>query len=299
MDLHQIIKDSIDSRLATAGTVAQSQNRWSLRDHANLNYVPNDACWVKDINLSGLICSYTTSGGTTEWKKTAALITPRCVIFAAHYQLPVGAKLHFKNALGQIVTKTMTKKVVHPHYKINKNLDLCIGLLDEAPEGCTPLSVLPKDYETYFPDGGLGLPVLQLDQIDDVGCAEIFRLNWQYLCQLNRPQSDPKRIEFHEYLVGGDSSDQGIMLVENNPILLTVWRYGGAGVGCAIHDQIDWVDKTCKSLADEETFKFDLSNPRPNTGPSIIPLPKIKCSFSPRVMLHNMRRFGRMMTGRG
>ena len=264
LELRDAINTNVDIRLQNAGTVFESQNQWSVRDHEKLEYKLNPKFWMYGTDFSGCAVSHVLPNGTVGWKKTITLITPSIGICSNHYTLPAGTTVYFRDKNGEVIGRKIAQKVAHPWYKLNTNFDFNICLFDEPfPSTVSPLHILPDDWKKYIDDNGKGLPILQFDQIDDVGCAEIFNIdNGQGLHQNQFPPNGTRRREFYENLVGGDSSDPCILMIYDYPILLTTWRYGGAGVGCSLVSQSKWVDDTCMNLANEKPLRYDLSDPK-------------------------------------
>jgi hypothetical protein len=96
--------------------------------------------------------------------------------------------------------------------------------------------VLPDDYQNYL-GAGEGIPALCLDQEEKALIADI-----GYITSTNENNritafkypfiSD--RLLYSEKIISGDSGNPAFLLLDNNPVLLTVWSYEGAGWGTSV-----------------------------------------------------------------
>ena len=249
------INRRIDMSTANGIDPVVAKEIWSEQDHTNLKYTRNPDCWLTGVDLSG--CAVYTSSGDPN-KKTCTMITPSCGAVAAHYPLSNGTKVRFVTPSGEVITRTVVKGMKHPDYKPpgETYADLFIVKLDEPVTGCKPLFMLPDDWQEYLQNNGKELMVVQMCQHEHAGLAMIDHIenSFKFLHCMPVPGMFPNSFtlqKFAENLIGGDSSDPCIMLYQGQPILMTVWRYGGYGAGVSIAGQSAWIDETCQTLAGE------------------------------------------------
>jgi hypothetical protein len=223
---------AIDSRVA--GTNPTNAIRiFAIKDHANTNYIRNTNCWAAGIDLT--CCSPWNSD--LYHKKAGTLISPRHVLFAAHYPVAVGETMHFVDSDNNAILRTLIGTKTHPDC-IPWYPDLTVGLLnaDVPTNTITFTAVLPDDYQNYL-GAGEGIPALCLDQEEKALIADI-----GYITSTNENNritafkypfiSD--RLLYSEKIISGDSGNPAFLLLDNNPVLLTVWSYEGAGWGTSV-----------------------------------------------------------------
>lgn len=228
------VAETIDGLLVDK-SAAQSLNIFTTQNHAEQNYLRNPEVWAHTIpNCLTCLSPWNSTGGQ---KRAGTLISPRHILFAAHYQIGTGATVRFVQMDGTVVNRTMTSKKTHPDYEPYYP-DITIGLLDEdVPAGISFARVLPDEWEDYLPsqntenDGRL--PCLTLDQEEKALVTDLYREthNTTFMAP-----TDNKRLEFYETKVGGDSGNPAILPVNGLPVLLTVWTYGGAGRGTSVRE---------------------------------------------------------------
>ena len=244
-------------------TPEEAKPRWKTRDHTTDEYIPNEKCWARYVNLS--CCAVeVTQGTTSQYNKTATLITPSCAIMSQHYGLSPGNKVGFINTSGAYIERTVQKAVKHYDYQPYWP-DLKIVSFTEPVVGCIPAHILPMDWRNYIPNKGWGLPCLKLDKQDHCSVGEVSSIATPDMCSIREPQSQPRK-RYHENLVGGDSSDPCFLIGLAVPIILTTWTYGGWGSGTSINHfaeykgKYNWIDQTCMNLAGEKPVKAKLTN---------------------------------------
>lgn len=223
---------TVDSRLA-GKSAATALRIFSSQDHTNGVYVRNPNVWCADLpNLLTCLSPWNSSGANT---RAGTLISPRHILFAAHYEINTGATVRFVKMDGTVVTRTMTAKLRHPSYSPHYP-DLTVGVLDsDVPGDIAFCRVLPDNWASYLPsqntynDGRL--PCLTLDQEEKALVTDWYR---EQTSTLFTVPTDPKRLEFYEPKIGGDSGNPAILPVNGLPVLLTVWTSGGAGSGTSV-----------------------------------------------------------------
>jgi hypothetical protein len=229
------VASTIDGLLA--GKSASNALRiFTTQDHANQVYVRNPNVWAHALpHCLTCLSPWNSTGGNT---RAGTLISPRHIIFAAHYQINVGATVRFVAMDGTVVNRTMTAKLTHPSY-VPYFPDITVGVLDsDVPESIAFARILPADWADYLPsqntfnDGRL--PTLTLDQEEKALVTDWYRE--AAMTSFITP-SDPQRLAFYESKIGGDSGNPAILPVNGLPVILTVWTYGGAGSGSSIREQ--------------------------------------------------------------
>jgi len=221
---------AIDSRIAGRNpTNALPLFENYLANGANGVFIRNTNCWAADLDLS--CCSPWNSYLGN--KMAGTLISPRHVLFAAHYdQIPTNRTLTFVDHQNNVITRTLVAKMQHWSYTNNPTPypDLTVGLLDtDVPTNQISFAnVLPDNYAVYF-GNGKRLPAVCLDQeeksrILDVGLikdASDFTLKTPVYAPL-----DDVRLNLYERFQGGDSGNPCLIFLRGTPVLLTVWTSG-------------------------------------------------------------------------
>lgn len=230
---------AIDSRIVDKDP-AGAIHIFSVQDHANTNYVRNPACWAADIDLT--CCS--PWNGTSGRLRAGTLISPRHVLLAAHYdELAIGAAMRFVDMQNQVVERTLVAKIRHPSY-VPWYPDLTVGLLDaDVPaDRISFAKVLPDNYRDWLADG-TRLPALALDQEEKALIRDLWRLSaveeiegvTGAYTMFDTP-FDAARTDYYEDLIGGDSGNPAFIIIGGQPVLLTVWTFGGPGAGTSLVD---------------------------------------------------------------
>jgi surface protein len=248
----------VDSRLA-GKTAASSLQMFTSQNHTASppSYARNASFWASDIDLT--CCSAWNSTGLNTMAGT--LVSPRHIVFAAHYQINSGATVRFVSSGGGVVDRTMTAKVVHPSYS-PYSPDLVVGLLDsDVPAGVGFARVLPANFASYFPTitSESKVPLLVVDQ-EEKGLVFDWTSSGQSISG-KRP-SDSQRSSFSEQVIVGDSGNPAFLIVNNQPVLLTVLTFGGFGFsGTNIALQREALNSMMTSLGGGyQLTSVDLSN---------------------------------------
>ena len=229
---------AIDSRIAGKNP-SDALRIFSTQNHANTNYVRNPSCWVADIDLT--CCSpWNSFSGAL---RAGTLISPRHVLFAAHYdEVPVGAVMRFVDMQNGVVDRVLVAKIRHLNY-VPWYPDLTVGLLhEEVPPEISFAKILPDNYQDWLGTGAR-LPALRLDQEEKALIGDVWRLSaieeaegvtGRYTI-FDEPL-DATRTGFYEGLVIGDSGNPAFLVINGQPVLLTVWTFGGPGAGTSLAD---------------------------------------------------------------
>lgn len=217
---------SITARLAGKDP-STSKAIFSLMDHESATYTRNKDCWAGGIDLTP-ISPWNSSGGNL---LAGTLISSRHIVYATHYQMPVGTKIRFVTKDNEVVERTLVNKA-SMNYAGSYFPDITVGVLDsDVPQTIGFASVLPEDWRSYMNPDYPGTPCLALDQEEKALVTNLVRLDGY--AQFAAPQSDP-HAPFFENIISGDSGNPAFMVVDGCLVLLTVWTFGGAGSGTSL-----------------------------------------------------------------
>lgn len=228
-DLETHLVAAIESRIASANPT-NDKPVFSTQDHTTPIYVRNTTCWAYDLTDKLVACSAWNSD--LAHKKAGVLISPRHILFSAHYPIANNSTVRFVKADGTVVDKTITAQLAHPSYSPYYP-DIGVGILDsDAPSEFGFVKVLPDDWASYFNGSiaGKKLPVLALDQEEKAIVMDVESMGWyagwsQFQTRLDAP-TDPTRNGFYEEVIGGDSGNPVFFIINDELVLLTVFTYG-------------------------------------------------------------------------
>jgi hypothetical protein len=220
--------DAVDTRISGKNP-SVAKPIFSTLNHSTPSYVRNTSGWAYNIDLTPISPWNSTGGGT----RAGTLISPRHIIFAAHYQINNGATIRFIDENNNIITRTMTSKLTHPDYTPYYP-DITIGILDsDVPAGISYAKILPQNWANYLPSLSTTytIPALVTDQEEKGLVTDLYSLgNMAYF----RSPTDTTRLSFFENIISGDSGNPAFLIINGELIILTVWTYGGAGSGTNI-----------------------------------------------------------------
>jgi hypothetical protein len=229
--------DNIDNAIS-GKTPSTSKPIFSTQNHSTATYVRNTDCWANIWDLTP-ISPWNSTGANT---RAGTLISPRHIIFAAHYQINNGATVRFIDANNNVVTRTMTNKLTHPNYSPYYP-DITIGVLDsDVPNTIGFVKILPQNWATYLPSlsNSYRIPALVLDQEEKALISELKNLSnlASFLYPIDFGAIGPAaRVGFYENIIEGDSGNPAFLIINGTLVILTVWTYGGAGTGTNILQQ--------------------------------------------------------------
>ena len=229
-----------ESATRLPGTATQSANGsvYATQNHATATYVRNTNLWCADI-VQGLTCiSPWNSRLTTQPHRIAGtLITPRHVISAEHYRMEIGNTIRFVDVNGVVYTRTIIGKATSPDYvgfPVYKPDFRIYTLNSPLPSAISPCKVVPEDFGNYLVNNHLNRPpALLLDQEEKalVGDMRYGGETFGFAYPI-----ESTRLLFSEPLIPGDSGNPAFLIVDGEPVLLTVFTRGGPGSGTAIAD---------------------------------------------------------------
>lgn len=222
------VSDAVDTRI-NGLNAATAKPIYSTQNHNTSTYVRNTGCWVADLDLTSI-----SPWNSTEGKNRAGvLISPRHILFAAHYQINNGATIRFIDNNNNVVTRTMVNKLTHPDYTPYYP-DISIGVLDsDVPASIGFVKILPQNWSNYFPSlsATYRLPCLVLDQEEKALISELYSLgnSASFLVSNNAT-----RAGFFENIILGDSGNPAFLIINDELVIITVWTFGGGGSGTSI-----------------------------------------------------------------
>ncbi len=207
----------VDDRItiATLAAIAKSNyvnfSRYQLPETL---YV-NPESWATGIDFS---CTPVWNDSTNyQYGDPATLLSPQHVLLAKHVRSPIGRCYTFQDTNGFRCVRTLVAT-----QGIDRT-DIEIGLLDNAlPSSFVPAKLLPVGYEQYLGSGTF-LPVLHMDQERKSLVQELPRLpsfDRRYIEIFCNRGHTPRRLEFYEALVGGDSGSPCFLLLGNQRVLI-------------------------------------------------------------------------------
>lgn len=221
------MSNEVDSRIQ-GKTAAASLALYTTQNHTSGTYVRNPEFWATGVDLTP-ISPWNSYDGP---RRAGTLISPRHVLFAAHYPLSAGQTIRFVKTDNTVVTRTITALLVHPSY-VPYYPDLQVGVLDQdVPAGITFAKVLPAEaISIRLPGLQYGVPVFFTDQEEKATVRD-----WTYADNLvvcSKPTA-AARLEFYEDIVVGDSGNPCFGIINGELVLLTVATSGGAGSGTSV-----------------------------------------------------------------
>ena len=254
-----VLARSVDARLAgkAPATALPYFLGYPQTAFATNALVANPDCWASDIDLS---CE---SPWTDETKnrKSGTLVSPIHVLLANHHKPPEpGTNFWFRAPDGTIYVRSIQAK---QRIVSTPDTDLVVALLDEPlPPTIAPAKILPANFREHL-GTGLGLPAVSLDQEGKILVSEIVDLETDEDAEeelpslaASRAPLEPTRAAFYETLVAGDSSNPKFLLLEDQPILLSIhWMENHAGA--SIRRYADLIDAAMTNLSPHLGYRLE------------------------------------------
>lgn len=226
--LSKHISDALDARLVGL-TPANAKPIFTTQNHSSPSYVRNTGCWTSGVDMT-CISPWNSAGVAT---RAGTLISPRHIIFCAHYPIDNGSTIRFVDANNNIVTRTMVTKLTHPNYSPYYP-DISIGVLDsDVPNTIGFAKILPSNWASYLPSLSTSrrIPCLVLDQEEKALIADLYSLSTTV--NLLNP-SNSTRLLYYEDMITGDSGNPVFLIINGQLVILTAITFGGAGSGTSV-----------------------------------------------------------------
>lgn len=238
---------AVDSRIAGKSPAA-ALPIFTTQNHSDGVYVRNTSCWAADLDLT-CISPWNSVGGNL---RAGTLISPRHVLFAAHYPAVAGMSIRFVSADNTVTTRTVSAVLTHPSY-VPYFPDIQIGVLNsDVPAGIGFSRVLPATWADKLPAivSERPIPTLCLDQEEKALVTDWFAATVLDRALFIAPYTInyQNRLAFYEDKVGGDSGNPAFLIVNNQLVLVTVWTNGGAGRGTFTTPQIAAINTMMATL---------------------------------------------------
>lgn len=228
-----LIAQSVDSRIA-----GKDPSKSLRRLAGDLKLNPD--FWGREIDFSCISPRNDRFGGM----RGGVAVSLRHVLFANHFPIPVGTRLHFVGNDGGVCTCSVDATRSVP------SSDIGVGLLNaELTPNIHPAKILPNDYTNHIGTAE-GLPCVMFDAEGKGIVADLHAIpsNPNSWAMFSRSPADPKRALFSERIVGGDSGQPCFLIVGREPVLLYTMKKGGAGAGPNIHRLRREIQRTMDEL---------------------------------------------------
>lgn len=249
---------SVDTRILNTGPT-EAIKIFTEQDHANATYVRNPNCWAQNIEDITAISPWNSRQGR---HRAGTLISPRHIIYAAHYPLYNNDKVRFVDKNNNIVERTIIAHQKHPLYLGSAGgyqHDLHVALLDsDVPSEIKFAKVLPDNWFDYLGDI-YRIPALCLDFEEKALVNDFYNgINAQWL--RHTVPTNPQRNRYYESKITGDSGNPAFIILNSELIITNVWTWGGAGGGTSIFFEKEVINQIMKDLGGGyQLTEFDLS----------------------------------------
>lgn len=224
---------------------------FSTMNHQSGVYVRNVNGWAYDLDLTS-ISPWNSAGGN---HLAGTLISPRHIVFATHYQIPVGAKIRFITKDNLVVERTLVNKISKPYTEMYLP-DITVGVLDsDVPSSINFAKILPENWGQYidnykmniYINPGNQIPCLALDQEEKALVKGVFNLGDGGRSHFEQIAKDPYK-NFSEDIIPGDSGNPAFMIIDNQLVLITIWTFGGGGSGTFMTGQKNSINEMMSQL---------------------------------------------------
>lgn len=222
------------------------------KNAAELKFVENPDFWARDADFSALsVWNDATKdmwGGGCERRNLAGVaISPRHVLCSHHYGIPTGTTLYFLGPKSGVVGR----KVVASDC-VAQVTDLRVCLLDEdLPRDITPLKTLPENYADYLGDGK-GLKSATMNQYRELIVQQLAAIpsteNRTRLLSAMKPKEAEDAAKYKS-IISGDSGCPRFLIINGEPILISLMWHGGSGSGVFIPHFRREIQNTMNRLA--------------------------------------------------
>lgn len=239
--------ESILNTINNAISPTKSKTIFSTKNHSTSSYIRDTNSWAYNIiNLTSVSVWNSINGSA----RCGTLISPRHIIYAAHYPLATGSNIRFVDINNNVITRQITNKLTASDNK-NYYPDYEIAVLDsDVPNTITPVRFLPDNWTTKLtsivPELG-SIPTIYTNQNEEVLTSEWVKDDGMVRCAAPSAQS---RQSFFSLLVAGDSGHPCFIILPGSttPIILTVWTYGISGSGTSLFRHKTSINSLMSSL---------------------------------------------------
>jgi hypothetical protein len=231
-------------------------------------YVRNPGCWLSDIDLS-CASPWNSTGG---YQRAGTLVSPRHVVFAAHFPVSAGTQIAFVSPAGVAHVRQVTSVLTHPEYQgVEGGItsafypDIQIGVLDsdltEQDHGVRFARVLPLTWPSKmtFIRTASPIPAVTFNRLEQAGAAELRALGNLDMFPTGGPDGSPGRfgLQFptavalqpgYNTMVQGDSGNPVFIVVNGEPVLIGTFTSGGAGGGTFLTAHTEAVNTMMSTL---------------------------------------------------
>ena len=244
--LSKHISDNVDTRIATSNP-SVTQPVYSVQNHNDGIYVRNNNFLFSNVDFT-CASPWNSYGGVN---RAGVLISPRHMLFAAHYPILIGSTVRFVTQNNVLVTRTISNTLTHPQYNspYTYNNDIQIALLDsDVPNTINFCQILPINYGKYLPSlkRNTEIPIIIIDQSELISISNLYQLDLQAK-SIGQDLSSPRRA-FYRELYTGDSGSPAFLIINNIPIIIFVATYGFGGSGAFVTLQKDAINTMMSQL---------------------------------------------------
>lgn len=214
---------------------------FTTQDHENSIYVRNNNCWGYNFDWSGV----SPWNSFDQVRRAGVLISPRHILFAQHYPIPIGTTLRFITNDNQVVNKTLinTENVIFSNDIESISTDLTVGLLDsDVPNSIKYYKILDSDRTGRLSTNTTIFPIAYFDQEEKLLIGKLnggmFPINDEIpqaflaiyvfikrffdFSSALYPNYYNKFLEFYETVIEGDSGNPFFFIINDEPVLLTL-----------------------------------------------------------------------------
>jgi hypothetical protein len=216
--------------------------QYTIRDGTTMRFERNPNFWGSGIDLT----CFSPWNSQAGYQRAGTLITPLHVLCAAHYQISSGQSICFVTQNNQVVTRQITGSWVHPSWT-SQNLypDFQVLKLDsEVPNTISVSKILPDYTKLSNVSKTNTVPVIAFNQAKEGIIAELYEIGkTPYDIARYLPPVEPTRAKYSKSLIVGDSGSPSFLLLDGEPVLLTVCTWGGAGSGTSVAGHRDAINQ--------------------------------------------------------
>jgi len=202
---------------------------FSVQNHGTTNYVRNTNCWAYSYDLT-CYSPWNNSNTNSPWFRPGTLISPRHVIFAAHFAAESNKLIRFVDRQNNVVVRQIVRVIFHPAYPGTSGYpypDLAVGLLDaDVPTNQISFAQVLPDNHTNYLSRGTRLPALGLNQFHKASVFDFKEISGTYFdatirTTTRRPVNNTRN-SFYRAVSGGDSGNPLFIFLDGKTVLVTV-----------------------------------------------------------------------------